>query len=150
MRGARRCVRQKGDEPEHPERRRERLTFPSSSRTSTGVVCDSTRKDVASAADSLDTKIRVVERRLFNTRTTGRGQDLIRWPMRLAEQLEYLVGSVQSSDHAPTAAQREVGQLLRNQLQAIRALYDRVMSGDVAAFNAMLQQRRIPNVIISN
>ncbi|MGH7678177.1 MAG: WD40/YVTN/BNR-like repeat-containing protein [Gemmatimonadaceae bacterium] len=111
---------------------------------------DSTRKDVVSSADSLDLKLRAVERRLFNTRITGRGQDLIRWPMRLAEQIEYLVGSVQSSDHAPTAAQREVGALLRDQLQAVKAEYDRVMQREVAAFNAMLQQRRIPNVIISN
>ena len=109
---------------------------------------DTTRKDIAAQVDSLDTKIRVVERKLFNTRTTGRGQDLIRWPMRIAEQLEYLVGSVQSSDHAPTAAQREVGQLLRAQLQAVKAEYDRVMQNDVAAFNAMLQQRRLQNLII--
>jgi len=108
---------------------------------------DSTRKDVRASADSLDVKLRAVERKLFNTRTTGRGQDLIRWPVRVAEQIEYLVGSVQSSDHAPTAAQREVGALLRDQLQAIKAEYDRVMQRDVTAFNALLQQRRIPNVI---
>jgi photosystem II stability/assembly factor-like uncharacterized protein len=114
------------------------------------IADDSTRKDIASAADSLDQKLRVVERKLFSTRITGRGQDLIRWPMRVAEQIEYLVGSVQSSDHAPTAAQREVGALLRDQLQAIKAEFDRVMQRDVAAFNALLQQRRIPNVIISN
>jgi DNA-binding FrmR family transcriptional regulator len=108
---------------------------------------DSTRKDVASSADSLDGKLRVVERKLFQTRATGRGQDLIRWPARLAEQLEYLVGSVQSSDYAPTEAQRQVAALLREQLQAVKAEYDRVMSRDVAAFNALLQQRRIPNVI---
>jgi photosystem II stability/assembly factor-like uncharacterized protein len=113
------------------------------------IADDSTRKDIAVAADSLDQKLRAVERKLFNTRTTGRGQDLIRWPVRVAEQIEYLVGSVQSSDHAPTAAQREVGTLLRDQLQAIKAEFDRVMQRDVAAFNALLQQRRIPNVIIS-
>jgi len=111
------------------------------------VAEDSTRKDLAASVDSLDTKLRVVERRLFQTRATGRGQDLLRWPARIAEQLEYLAGSVQSSDHAPTEAQRQVAALLREQLQAVRAEYDRVMSRDVAAFNALLQQRRIPNVI---
>jgi photosystem II stability/assembly factor-like uncharacterized protein len=111
------------------------------------IADDSIRKDVASAADSLDVKLRVVERKLFQTRATGRGQDLIRWPMRVAEQLEYLAGSVQSSDYAPTEAQRQVAALLRDQLVAIKAEYERVMSRDVAAFNALLQQRRIPNVI---
>jgi hypothetical protein len=89
-----------------------------------------------------------VERRLIQTRITGRGQDLIRWPSRLAEQLEYLAGSVQSSDHAPTAAQREVAVLLRRQLDEVRAELNRVMSTDVAGFNAMLQQRRVPNLIM--
>lgn len=111
------------------------------------IADDSTRRDIAARADSLDTTLRVVERKLFQTRVTGRGQDLLRWPFRIAEQLEYLAGSVQSSDFAPTAAQREVGALLKQQLEAVRAEYDRVMSREVAAFNAMLQQRRIPNLI---
>ena len=114
------------------------------------IADDTTRKALAGSADSLDLKLRVVERRLFQTRVTGRGQDLIRWPARIAEQLEYLANSVQSSDHAPTAAQREVAALLREQLNAVKADYDRVMSRDVAAFNAMLQQRRIPNLISDN
>ena len=45
------------------------------------------------------------------------------------------------------AAHREVSGILREQLNAIKAEYDRVMSRDVAAFNAMLQQRGIPNLI---
>jgi len=113
------------------------------------VADDTARKDLGAAIDSLDTKLRVVERRLVQTRITGRGQDLIRWPMRLAEQLEYLAGSVQSGDWAPTAAQREVAQLLRDQLRAVRAEYEKVMNADVAAFNAMLQQRKLQGVIIS-
>src|SRR4029079_15167236 len=38
------------------------------------VSSDSTRKEVATAADSLDQKLRVVERKLFQTRATSRGQ----------------------------------------------------------------------------
>jgi photosystem II stability/assembly factor-like uncharacterized protein len=109
---------------------------------------DTTLKDLGPRTDSLDARLRVVERRLIQTRITGRGQDLIRWPSRLAEQLEYLAGSVQSSDHAPTAAQREVAVLLRRQLEEVRAELNRVMSTDVAGFNAMLQQRRVPNLIM--
>jgi hypothetical protein len=29
----------------------------------------------------------------------------------------------------------------------VKAEFDRVMAGEVAAFNAMLQQRKVPNVI---
>src|SRR5438874_6959254 len=111
------------------------------------VSGDSTRKDVASAADSLDQRLRVVERKLFQTRATGRGQDILRWPQRLSEQLQYLAGEVEGSDYAPTESQRQVAGLLTTQLQGIRAEFDRVTTGDVAAFNAMLQQPKVPNVI---
>jgi hypothetical protein len=47
------------------------------------------------AADSLDIKLRVVVRKLFQTRATGRGQDVLRWPQRIAEQLEYLAGEAE-------------------------------------------------------
>jgi hypothetical protein len=40
-----------------------------------------------------------------------------------------------------------VAELLRAQLRAVKTELDRVMAADVAAFNAMLQQRKVPNVI---
>jgi hypothetical protein len=51
------------------------------------LASDSVRTDVRAAAESLDKKLLVAERKLFQTRVTGRGQDQLRWPMRLAEQL---------------------------------------------------------------
>jgi DNA-binding FrmR family transcriptional regulator len=111
------------------------------------VGSDSTRREVATAADSLDQKLRAVERKLFQTRATGRGQDALRWPERLTEQLQYLAGQVESSDYAPTESQRQVASLLSTQLKAVRAEFDRVTTGDVTAFNTMLQQRKVPNVI---
>jgi hypothetical protein len=111
------------------------------------VSGDSTRKDVVQAADSLDERLRVVERKLFQTRATGRGQDILRWPQRLSEQLQYLAGEIEGSDYAPTESQRQVASLLSAQVKAVRAEFDRVTTRDVAAFNAMLQQRKVPNVI---
>jgi photosystem II stability/assembly factor-like uncharacterized protein len=108
---------------------------------------DSARKDVLASADSLDTKLRVVERKLFQTRATSRGQDDLRWPERLSEQLRYLAGEVESSDYAPTESQRQVATLLNSQLRGVRADFDKVTTGDVTAFNTMLQQRKVPNVI---
>jgi photosystem II stability/assembly factor-like uncharacterized protein len=113
------------------------------------VADDSTRKDLLSVSDSLDMKLRTVERKLFQTRATGRGQDILRWPQRISEQLQYLAGEIDENDYAPTESQRQVSQVLRDQLAAVRAEYDRVMQRDVAAFNAMLQQRKVPNVIVS-
>jgi hypothetical protein len=103
--------------------------------------------DVRAAADSLDRKLVAVEEPLFQMRVTGRGQDILRWPMRLAEQLMYLVGSVTSSDFAPTAPQREVQHLLSVQVRDARGRLDRAMAGDVAAFRQFLRSKNLPNAI---
>jgi hypothetical protein len=57
------------------------------------------------------------------------------------------MGEVESSDYAPTESQRQVATLLSAQVRAVKTEFDRVTTGDVAAFNSMLQQRKVPNVI---
>ncbi|HXF96053.1 MAG TPA: hypothetical protein VNI61_08105, partial [Gemmatimonadales bacterium] len=99
---------------------------------------DTATADVRRAADSLDRKALAVEERLFQVRVTGRGQDLLRWPMQVAEQLGYLAQSLTSSDFGPTAQHREVHQVLRAELAAARERYQRLLADDVAAFNRLL------------
>jgi hypothetical protein len=108
---------------------------------------DTTAADVRAAADALDRKLVATEERLLQMRVTGRGQDLLRWPMRISEQLVYLAQSVGSSDHAPTAPQREVHQLLREQLRAARGQLDQLLQRDVASFNEMLRRKKLQNII---
>jgi hypothetical protein len=110
---------------------------------------DSTRKDVTAASDSLDRKMLDVEEQLFQMRITGRGQDIVRWPMKAAEQILYLAGSATGSDHAPAAQHREVQQVLRTRLREIKTQFDQVMSRDLDAYKALLRQRNIQHVIIS-
>jgi hypothetical protein len=113
----------------------------------TVLAADSARKDVRDAADSLDRKLRLIERRLFQTRITGRGQDLIRWPMRLAEQLAYLGDEVGGSDFGPTKSQRDVARLLHDQLVAVGGDVSQALERDVSAFNEMLRGKKLENII---
>lgn len=113
----------------------------------TVLAPDSAAADVRAQADSLDRKLASVEERLFQMRVTGRGQDLLRWPMRVAEQLGYLAQTVASGDFAPNAPQREVHQELKSELGAARDQFNRVINQDLAAFNTLLQQRNIQGVI---
>ena len=110
---------------------------------------DTTVKDVTAASDSLDRKMLDVEEQLLQMRITGRGQDIVRWPMKVAEQLTYLAGSATGSDYAPAAQHREVQQLLRNRVREIKVQFDQVMSRELEAYKALLRQRNIKNVIIS-
>ena len=97
------------------------------------------RKGVSAAIDSLDTTLEKLEEKLFQRRTTGRGQDDVRWSPRLAEQLEYLGYSVGGSDFAPTASQKEVAALLHQRVTGAKAEYDQVTAKEIAAMNEKLR-----------
>ena len=113
----------------------------------TVLASDSTRTDVRAAADTLDRKLLAAERRLFQTRVTGRGQDQLRWPMRIAEQLAYLAGEVGGSDFGPTKSQRDVAALLHDQLGAVSGDVARALDQDVSAFNEMLRGKKLEGII---
>ena len=98
------------------------------------------RKGVRAALDSLDARLERLEEKLFQRRTTGRGQDDVRWSPRLAEQLEYLAGSVSGSDYAPTASQREVAQLLHQRATGVRTEFNALTSSELAAMNEQLRR----------
>jgi photosystem II stability/assembly factor-like uncharacterized protein len=110
---------------------------------------DSAVKDVRAASDSIDRKLLDVEEQLMQMRVTGRGQDIVRWPMQVAEKLIYLAGSAAGSDHPPAAQHREVQQLLRQRVRQIKTQFDQVMSRDLEAYKTLLRQRNIQHVIIS-
>lgn len=110
---------------------------------------DTTMADVRARADSLERRLRDVEAVLLQLRTTGRGQDLIRYPFRLGEQLIYLGQSVTASDYAPTEPQRQVHAVLKEQLRQARARFDAVMAGDLEAFRQLLRTRNVKNALIS-
>ncbi len=112
------------------------------------LAADSATADIRAQADSLERKLVSVEEPLFQMRVTGRGQDLLRWPMQLAEQLVYLAQSVTSSDFGPTQAQREVHQVLKGVLREARAGFEQVVNRDIAGFNRLLAERRLQGIVV--
>jgi photosystem II stability/assembly factor-like uncharacterized protein len=108
---------------------------------------DTATADVRAAADSLDAKLVAVEERLFQVRVTGRGQDIVRRPFKLAEQLLYLANVVQTSDFPPNEPQRQVHAELEGEMRAAREETDRVVREEVAPFNAMLAERGLQGVV---
>jgi hypothetical protein len=104
-------------------------------------------KDVKDAAEALDKKVVAAEETLFQMRVTGRGQDILRWPMKTAEQLLYLLGRVSETDFAPTAAQREVHQILHDEAAKSRQALDDVFATDLVKFNALLSEKQLAGVV---
>jgi photosystem II stability/assembly factor-like uncharacterized protein len=108
---------------------------------------DSTLTDVKKASEELTDKLVTVERQLMQMQVTGRGQDNVRWPVQIAEQLLYLAESVGGSDYAPTASQKEVAKVLHVKLEKVKAEVDRLLKQDVPAFNERLRGRNLHPVI---
>ena len=104
---------------------------------------------VRTAADQLEAKLKEVEENLFQMKATGRGQDGVRWPNQLVEKVGYLSGEVEGSDYAPTVQQTQVHGELKERTATWRQRMTLLMQNDVAAFNAMLRQRNVPNVVVA-
>jgi photosystem II stability/assembly factor-like uncharacterized protein len=109
---------------------------------------DSTMAGIRTDADSLEQKLIVVEHDLTQLQLTGRGQDDVRYPMKLMGRLGWLADGVGGSDLAPTTQQVEVQRLLEGQMRATRARLDALLQTDVATFNARLAQKRGQGVLI--
>jgi photosystem II stability/assembly factor-like uncharacterized protein len=104
-------------------------------------------KEVRDAAEDLDKKLLAVEENLFQVRVTGRGQDLLRNPAKLAEQLLYLATQVTSGDFAPTSAQREVHQLLHEAAITHEQQLAQLVATELAQFNALLADKKLAGVV---
>ena len=112
------------------------------------MSADSAMADVRAQADSMEKRLLTVEEQLLQLHTTGRGQDQLRQPFRLAEQLGYLGQSIASSDYGPTDAHRQVQTLLHDTLLKVKTQYDTVMSTDLNTFRQLLRNRSVQNAII--
>ena len=102
---------------------------------------------VKAAADALDKKLIEVEDNLIQRRLTGQGQDTTRWPPKLISKINYLAGGLGSADFPPTNQQREVKAMFEEQLADHRRRLDEILSKDLDAFNKLLRDRGIQNVI---
>ena len=118
------------------------------------LASDAAAADLRRGADSLEQKFVDVEGRILDLRITGRGQDGVRWPVRLAGQLDYVASTISASDFAPTVQQREVATVLAKETRDVHAALRGLINNDLSAFNSRLRARglqpievRVPPVV---
>jgi len=109
---------------------------------------DDAGKVIRNAADELTDKLTILEGKVLQLRETGRGQEDHRWPRMLANKIAYLARQAASSDFPPTTQQVAVGDELKKQGEQFQREYQQIMAKEVASFNAMLQEKKIPNIIV--
>jgi hypothetical protein len=104
-------------------------------------------EELGAAADSLIDALVAVEENFIQLRVTGTGQDNVRWPAKLVERLNYLGNSTAIGDFRPTDPTREVHVVLQQELAEQQAALEELLRTQVAAFNRMLSERNVPQLI---
>jgi photosystem II stability/assembly factor-like uncharacterized protein len=97
-------------------------------------------------ADSLERKLMSVEERLIDLRMTGRGQDGVRWPVRLGGQLDYVASIISSSDFAPTAQAREVAAVLAKETRDVHAALTAFINSELPKYNEVLKAKGLKTI----
>ena len=115
-----------------------------------GLRRAATDAEVQRAADALDAKLADAEMPLVDLRQTGTGQDGVRFVAALLANLGYLAGGLAGGDFRPTAQQVEVQAILRDAVKSNVGVIDAILANDLAALNAMLKAKNVPNVIGGN
>jgi photosystem II stability/assembly factor-like uncharacterized protein len=113
------------------------------------VANDAAMASVRAGGDSLEQKFIGIERNIVDPRMTGRGQDEVRYPVKLGGQLNYLAGGISASDFTPTSQQRGVSQVLAKQTRDVRSALQALVQGDLAKFNALLRSRGLKTIDIT-
>src|SRR4051812_43371683 len=110
----------------------------------TTIALASIDSSLASIRD-LERKTLAIEGKLFDTDLTGAREDAFRSANQLYEKLASLASDVgsASADWAPTDQQKAVRALLEQQLAAVRAEFEKLMTLDVNSFNQRLGGNRI-------
>src|SRR5262249_7476693 len=99
--------------------------------------------ELKKAADELDQKLSAAEATLVELRTTGRGQDGVRFGSKLVQKYGYLANGLQSSDFKPTNQQLAVQQDLASRLKASQGQMNDVLTKELGVFNDMLKRANL-------
>ena len=111
------------------------------------LAADSTRKGLAAESDSVEQKLVAVEEDLVQLRLTGRGQDDVRYPMKLIARLGWLADGITASDFAPTSQQKEVLGVFKALAAADKGKLTELLTKEVAGFNQKLRERGVQNIV---
>jgi photosystem II stability/assembly factor-like uncharacterized protein len=112
------------------------------------LIDNSRDADVRSSAESIERKLIAVEGTLIELRSTGRGQDTVRWGSKLLGKLNYLANGLASADERPTSQQLEVQKLHEERIAAAGKEVDGVLTKDLSALNQLLRSRNLPTIVV--
>ena len=104
--------------------------------------------EIVKPAMELEGRLAELEQNLVELRTTGRGQDGVRFGARLLSKLGYLANGLASADYRPTDQQLEVHKELQARLKQHQGALDAIVGKDLKALNELMRGRGVSNIIV--
>jgi len=104
--------------------------------------------EIMKPARELEMKLVDVQQNLVELRTTGRGQDGVRFGARLLSKIGYLANGLASADFRPTNQQLEVQKLLRDEVRKQQTALAAIVGKELKALNELMRGRGVPNIVI--
>src|SRR5262249_23041839 len=101
---------------------------------------------------ALENKVIAIESKLYDINLTGAREDAFRNPNQLFEKLLSLASDVGASGAAfrATDQHREVAAMLQRQLTDYKAQFERLLAGDVVAYNKLALERGAPTISVKS
>lgn len=98
-------------------------------------------------AKELDKKIIAIEGFFFSMGLTGSGDDL-RFPDKFYARIRSLAWGIERADFPPTTQQLQVYDMYKKQLAEYKDRFDELLEKDLPAFNKMLADKNILNIVV--
>ena len=108
---------------------------------------DPSQKDMADKARDIARQLTSIEEELYQTKAKS-GQDVLNYPIRLNNKLAALGGVVDSADTGPTTSSYALFDELSSKIDAELARLAKLKSDDIAAFNRMTVERKVPVIVV--
>ena len=104
--------------------------------------------EIMKPARELEQKLVELQQNLVELRTTGRGQDGVRFGARLLNKIGYLANGLASGDYRPTDQQLEVQKVLQAEVRKNQAALAGIIGKELKALNELMRGRGIANIVI--
>ena len=105
-------------------------------------------EEVMQSLNNMDSLLTGLEGNLVQLKTTGTGQDVVRWPSKLVEKMNYLASSTAISDFPPADAYKEVYAILKERLTDYQSQFEALMSNELPAFISLLNENGVNSIIM--
>ena len=112
------------------------------------TLAQSKHKSFVEKIKAVDSAAIALEGKMIQLMYTGKGQDAVRYPVRLAERINYLAGTVATADFPPTDEQVEVYEMLHARLATYAQAYDTFMEEQVQSLMKEMQDAGIGALVL--